>query len=120
MNTHAKEPQRFEFYYPRLDTAVEVENAPGGVIIRASRDTFTEARKECPIRELAAEGFIPDDCRWSGLARPGGTGGVRWVVDASWLMPGPEAQARCRRFILRLMAASTFLWLALMGILILC
>ena len=59
--------QRYEFSFPDLDTLVQVEERAGAVLVRATRDTFSSARKEYFIRELAAEGFIPDEFQWFHL-----------------------------------------------------
>jgi len=104
------------FDFPQLDAVVEVMVRPEGVVIRASRDCFSEERKLCFIRELAAEGFIDEAVRW----RPSGSlGGVRWHVDAAAFLPDAACVARTRRWMLRLLFSAGALWLCLMGTLLL-
>jgi hypothetical protein len=112
MKTHAHCNRRFEFQFPDVDTRILVEDLEDGVVIRASRDTFSERRKLSFIRELAAEGFIADcfqrSCR-----------DVRWLVDASSAKPGEAIAARTGHFMIRLLVCSVLLWLGLMGTLLL-
>jgi hypothetical protein len=113
MPVHASRPQCFGFDFPRLDTQVEVETTPVGVVIRASRPTFSAARKACFIRELSAEGFIAEDYRWQPADR------VRWVVDPTRFLPGQTCAAQTRRLMLRMFFSAAGLWLFLMGVLLL-
>ena len=112
MNAHAPEPRCYEFSFPRLDTAVEVETSSAGVVVRASRNSFSEERKACFIRELAAEGFIADEYRWLSS---GGPGGVRWIVYPAQFMPGPACLAETRRLVQRMLFSATVLWIFLLG-----
>ena len=105
---------RFEFSFPQLDTLVQVEESEGEIVIRATRDTFTEARRASFIRELATEGFIPDQYRWAQLTDYRGASGVRWLIDHSWLKPNEAMVARTRRFMVRLLLGAGVLWLLLM------
>ena len=104
------------FDFPQLDAVVEVTTSPEGVVIRASRDCFSEGRKQRFIRELAAEGFIDEACCWRPM---GSLGGVHWLVDASGFMPDAASVARTRRLMLRLIFSSAGLWLCLIGLLLL-
>jgi len=106
----------YDFYFPRLDTLVRVETDDERVAIRAARDTFTPARKEAFIRELAAEGFIPDECRWTAPCAPH----LRWSVDAGWLASGPADAVNAHRFMRRLLCGATALWLATLAWLVFC
>ena len=106
---------RFEFYFSRLDTLVLVEEADGDVVVRATRDTFSEGRKEGFIHELAQEGFIPDEYRWRSVAGVDTLCGVRWLIDVSWLQLAPEAIVTARRFMLRLFLSVTVLWILLLA-----
>ena len=112
MNSSAQPPRCYVFDFPRLDTVVEVETSATGVVIHASRDTFSSARKTCFIRELAAEGFIADDFafNWSGR-----TDALRWLVQPSEFMPNAAQRALTRRFMLRLFFSVAALWVLLMG-----
>ncbi len=104
------------FDFPQLDAVVEVTVWPEGVVIRASRDCFSEERKVCFIRELAAEGFIDEASRWRPWGSPGG---VRWLVEAAAFLPDAACVARTRRLMLRLLFSAGALWLVLMGSLLL-
>jgi len=115
MKTHTVEPESFEFYFSKLDTLVCVENRSNHVLIRATKATFSEARKACFIRELAAEGFISDDYQWfnersSFSVQPP----IRWLVDRSWCKLSPATTAIARRFMVRALVGSVLLWLLLM------
>ena len=100
--------RRFEFQFPDVDTRILVEDLENAVVIRASRDSFSEQRKQRFIRELAAEGFIADCFQWSCR-------GVRWLVDASCARPIRAITARTNRFMIRLFVCSVLLWLMLMA-----
>ena len=113
MPAHASRPRCFDFAFPRLDTQVEVETTTAGVVIRASRPTFSAARKASFIRELAAEGFIDEVYRWQPADR------IQWVVDASPFLPGATCVARTRRLMLRMFVSAAGLWLLLMSVLLL-
>jgi len=74
--------RRFEFSFPTLDTEVQVQACDDGVVVRATRDSFSEDRKASFIHELASEGFIPDEFLWYSAH---GTGPlVSWTVDPFW------------------------------------
>jgi hypothetical protein len=109
----------YEFCFPQLDTLVQVEETAGEVIVRATRDTFSLDRKILFIRELAAEGFIPDQYRWFALPEQPGACGVCWRVDYSWLKYSDEMVARTRRFMIRLFSGGAILWLVMMVLLFL-
>ncbi len=99
MKSIPAESHAYEFCFIELDyTLVRVEASDGDVTIRATADTFSKQRKVCFIRELAAEGFIPDDYRWFSLAGPESySRGVRWLVDCSWLKVDEALIARTQR-----------------------
>lgn len=119
MQTHAAPPCCYEFYFPDVDTLVQVETSSAAIIIRASRNTFSEQRKRRFIHELAAEGFIPDDYEWLSLAGSELSRGVRWLVDIAWLKIDPQMMAKTRRFMVRLIAGAVLLWLVMMAVLLL-
>lgn len=114
MNSPALKSRCFEFYFRDVDTYVQVENPDAEtVVVRATRNTFSERRKVAFIRELAAEGFIPDGCQWYPL--PAGMPRVRWVVDISWLRLSEAAKSRTRRLMFSLLGGGVLLWTALLS-----
>ncbi|HTT55980.1 MAG TPA: hypothetical protein VLW52_01835 [Opitutaceae bacterium] len=117
MTARVLESQVFHFSFPAQDTLVQVEEIGEQVVIRASRDTFTESRRQGFIRELAAEGFISDRHQWPGVGTADGGRGVRWLVDPTCFLPGPAPAALTRRFMLRLLGGASLLWLVMIGLL---
>jgi hypothetical protein len=115
MKSIPRESRTFEFCFRELDyTLVLVEKSADEITIRATADTFSNHRKICFIRELAAEGFIPDDYRWFSLTGPETyTRGVRWLVDFSWLKLDEALIARTNRLVRRFILPVTLLWLLL-------
>lgn len=108
---------QFEFYFVNLNTQVLVENRDNEVVIRATRNAFSERRKVFFIHELAAEGFIPDIyARFSSIASTSWPK-VRWLIDTSWLQPNTLRPAAADRFMIRLLAGAVLLWLGMMVVL---
>ena len=118
MNAPSLKPHVYHFCFPALDTQVEVEEAAGEVTIRASRNSFSEARKSRFIHELAAEGFIPDENLWFNSAASGGTGRVRWVIERTCFMPDQKQTARTRRIMVRILGSAVVFWFLLMGLIL--
>jgi hypothetical protein len=117
MKTEDGVASHFEFAFPRLDTLLLVEVADGAVTIRATRDTFSPQRKACFIRELAAEGFIPEEFRWLQLEEPQSFHrGVRWLVDFSWLSVDGSRFDRTRRGMTRLVGVAFLSMVLLVGL----
>jgi len=114
MKTILTEPRIFEFYFPDVDTLVQVEETDGAVVIRSTRNSFSERRKFYFIRELAAEGFISESYRWFSSADSPLLPGIRWLVDISWVELPKAALAQTRRLVVRLLAGGFLLWLVLM------
>ena len=114
MREPARSAKQFEFYFPDLDTRVLVEEDEDGVVVSATRNAFSEARKIFFVRELAAEGFIPDE--YQGFCCFGARTWlkVRWLVDSSWVKATEVHAAIARRFIMRAFVSATLLWLGLM------
>jgi hypothetical protein len=104
----------FEFYFPDLDTLVLVEDAEDRVIIRATRNSFSDRRKTHFIRRLAAEGFIPDHYQWTSSVDSEWSQ-VCWMVDASWVRVHKGNTVRTRRFMIRLLASMALIWLGIMA-----
>jgi hypothetical protein len=83
MPTEIAIPERFTVYIPDLDNCVLIENNPDGVVIRATRDNFSDTRKTFFIRHLATEGYIPDQYQWFSEPSEDGAGGLRWIASVS-------------------------------------
>lgn len=85
MKTETCFPKRARFHHRHPDNSILVQNSKDGVLIRATHDTFSEPRKAAFIRELVAEGFIPEHYQW--FAEPGTNSflGIKWVIDDSWI-----------------------------------
>jgi hypothetical protein len=106
----------YEFCFPNLDTLVLVEENDELVLVRATRNTFSERRKIFFIRELAAEGFVSDEYRYVETISPTNYLPVRWLIDYSWLKPAAKAlAARTRRIMVGMLGGATLLWLVMMG-----
>jgi len=119
MRTLTDSPRQHEFYFPDLDNLVLVENRPDGVVIRATRDNFTESRKAFFVRELAAEGFIPDSCGWFSTSEACGFLGVRWIIDRSWVGLHPRVTRRTNAAMQYLLLGGGLAWLGMMSLLLL-
>jgi hypothetical protein len=115
MKTHQSRRHSFEFCFPKLDALLLVEETDGEVVIRASRNKFSDERKARFVRYLASEGFIPESYRFHPLAESGSFMGVRWMVDISWLKPDPALAANAQRSIIRVLAGGGLVWLLTMG-----
>jgi len=120
MRTLTDSSLRHEFYFPDLDNLILVENCPNGVVIHATRDNFSEPRKAFFIRELAAEGFIPDSCIWFSSSSADAYLGVRWVIDRSWVGLHRKVTNRTNRLMRRLLLGAGLFWVGLMSLLFLC
>jgi hypothetical protein len=114
MKTKIHSDRSFEFYFPDLDTLVLVEDAEDKVIIRATRNTFSDQRKTRFLRHLAAEGFIPDRTEWVSNLESAWSR-VHWLVDTSWVQFHEGNTARTRKFMIRLLIAAVLLWLGTMA-----
>ena len=91
MRTQIPVPERFELYISDLDNHILIENSTSGVVISAARDNFSDQRKTFFIRQLAAEGYIPDRYKWFSDPAADGFFGVRWIT-------GPPADQTKTRF----------------------
>src|ERR1700752_5138745 len=78
-------PEKTEFVSHQPPNFILVENGENGVVIRAACDNFSERRKSLFIKEISAEGFIPDIYQWFSDPDSGGFAGVRWIIDSSWV-----------------------------------
>ncbi len=109
-------PKEFEFYFSDLDNLLLVESLEDeSVVIRFTKDNLTEKRKIHFIRQLSAEGFIPDQYQWySGSTFGAST--VTWVKDFSWVKLPEKLMRRTSRVMKLVIAGSCILWLALMRV----
>jgi len=104
-------PGQLEFYFADVDTHVLVENAEGGPVIRATRNSFSESRKSHFVRQLAAEGYIPDRYEWFCHANSDEPQSVKWLVDRSWVRLDPEIRRRAARNFLYTLLCGGLFWL---------
>ena len=109
--------RRFEFTYPSLATQLLVEAHDDEVVIRATKDTFTELQKQSFIRHLALEGFVSESLRWTYTGR--GFSGVRlrWLIDPTWTTHAPTD--RPRRWVARVVLSASIIWFGLMTVVLL-
>jgi hypothetical protein len=113
MKTAFKHP-KYEFYHNEPYNLLLVEQNENGVLIRAAWDNFSDRRKAFFIKEIAAEGFIPDRYQWFSNFDENNYTGIRWVIDRSWVTVQPEAVRKARKFMMWMLVAAGFLWLLLM------
>jgi hypothetical protein len=112
MKTPTAETQFFEFRFPHLDTMLRLEVNNENATIYASRDSFSQLRKEMFIRELNAEGFIPETVLgYFGSDPEVPCSGVRWIVDHGWRARDEVSEASAQRFV-RNIFMSSFLLIA--------
>jgi hypothetical protein len=116
MQTHNEHARRFEFYLRELDNHLLVESTDRSVTIRASRDNCSERRKAFFLREINAEGYIPDSCQAHIASSPAQP--VRWIIDGSWKKPSPRPRLGSP-FMVRLLVYGGVLWLELLTLLFL-
>ncbi|HEY4990105.1 MAG TPA: hypothetical protein VII09_09875 [Opitutaceae bacterium] len=112
------ECNRYEFRYPHINTVLLVDVQGDAVTVHASRDSFSPERKASFIRELASEGFIPDEHRWySSHSFQARHTGITWVVDLSWLRIDERALAQTRRSLMKFIVVGTALLAFMMALL---
>ncbi len=114
MDSTPHQCHRTEFYDARRDTHLLLEVDGEQVVIRATRDSYSAARRACFIRELVAEGFLPDEYQWSNTDSPWAVYGVRWCIDRRWLVLPREVVKRTSRWALRMWLVGTLLWLGML------
>jgi hypothetical protein len=97
-----------EFSTHNPPNLIVVERDKEAVLIRAAQNNFSPRRKAFLIRQLAAEGYIPD--QFEEFMEYAPVKGLTWVVDRSLLFVGPAATKRTRRFMRRVIAGGYLLW----------
>ena len=117
MPTRLKLPETFEFTTHNPPNLIVVENSEHQVLFRAAEDNFSDRRKAFLIRQLAAEGYIPDV--FETLTEYSRVPGLTWVIDRSLFILSPEAKRRNHRFMLRLVVGGCVLWLVEVGLVLL-
>jgi len=105
---------KYEFCNNEPYNLLLVEQNESGVLIRAAWDNFSDRRKAFFIKEIAAEGFIPDRYQWFSNFEENSYNGVRWVIDRSWLKVHPESVVKARKFMFWMLLMTGFLWLLMM------
>ena len=107
-------PEKAELSVLNPENLILVENSEDCVVIRASRDNFSEREKVCFIRYLAAEGFISDE--FEGFRNSGWHGGsITWLVNPGWPKHERVHLRRVDRFMIQLFASASVLWLGQMA-----
>jgi hypothetical protein len=109
MQTQKMNPRPYEFYLRDLDNYLLVESSARGVVIRASRNNCSERRKAFFLREISAEGYIPDRRQAPTALQP--PRDVEWIIDESWKTPSPPRLGTS--LMVGLLVSATVLWLGL-------
>jgi hypothetical protein len=117
MPVRATLPVSFQFSTHNPQNLIVVENHEDRVLFRAAYNSFSERRKAFLVRQLAAEGYIPD-C-FEHYTEEVSDPGLVWVLDRSLLYVAPAARRRCSRFMARLVVGGCLLWALEVGILLL-
>jgi hypothetical protein len=109
-------PKEIEFVRHHPENFILVENEAGGtVLVRAARNNYSDRQKRAFIRELAAEGFIPDHLeRISDPDFGGSPCGVHWVIDHSWMQIHSAVQRKATRAVVTMLLIGVLLWGLLM------
>src|SRR5229473_5715027 len=107
--------KQYEFNSQQPENYILVENRQDGVVIRAARKNFSDERKSMFIREIAAEGFIPDHFQWFSDPDANGFTGVKWIIDSSWLRIHAAVRRESERRFFQMIGSATLLWLVVMG-----
>ncbi len=107
-------PEKATLSLRNPENLIVVENSGDSVVIRATRDNFSEREKVCFIRYLAAEGFISDEFEHFRKSDWPGTS-ITWVVDHRWVRRKPAYLQRVDRFMIQLFVFASILWLAQMS-----
>ncbi len=106
---------KYEFCNNEPYNLILVEQKEDGVLIRAAWDNFSDRRKAFFIKQIAAEGFIPDRYQWFSNFEANSYTGIRWVIDRSWVTVDREQVWKARRLVWGMLLAALFFWLILLG-----
>jgi len=116
MKTPTAETRFYEFRFPHLNTMLRLVVHGENVTIYASRDSFSARRKELFVRELVAEGFIPDAHHSGYGAESDMLQGVRWLLDYEWPARELTSEAGARRLARQLFISSSLLVAVFFGL----
>jgi hypothetical protein len=97
-----------EFTTHNPDNLICIERQGDALLFRAAHHNFSARPKAFLIRQLAAEGYIPD--HYEHLRGEAWPASLVWVLDRTLLRPGPEARRRVSRFMQRLLLGACVLW----------
>ena len=118
MRTELGLPKRAEFHCRQPDNYILVQNHKDGVMIRATSDNFSEQRKAAFIRELAAEGFIPDHYQWFLDADASNYLAIKWIIDPSWLRVEKRLVGKAELICGRALLLVAIVWLVLIAMIL--
>jgi hypothetical protein len=102
MKTRSVVYSQFEITTLNPTNLIAIESSGGNVLVRAAKNNFSGRRKAFLIRQLAAEGYIPD--RFQTFTEDEPVAGLTWVLDRSLLEVGREATLRTGKFMRRMIA----------------
>lgn len=108
MHVKATLPRSFEFSTFNPENLILVENEAERVLIRAAYNNFSPRRKAFLIRQLAAEGYIPD--QYEQFSEMTWDTGVVWTVDRSLVALGAGVKERSGKLMGRLLMGASLLW----------
>ena len=114
-DSSANAPIRFSTHNP--ENIIVIDSHKNRVIFRAAYNNFSDRRKAFLIRQLAAEGYIPD-C-YESFSERSWPRSLSWVVDRSLIEIGAEATRRSQRAMQRLILTGYALWVVEIALLFL-
>ena len=111
MNALSIRTRRRKFHFVKFDSLVRVETRGGKVLVKTSRNNFSERQKAFFIRHLAAEGFIPDEYQAFSEKSSSHFPNLRWAVDTSWMQGVASFREQAIRQALCAVAIGGVIWL---------
>ena len=114
MNVLTIRSKTHKFYFVELDCLIRVINRGNKVIVRATRNSFSERDKAFFIRHLAAEGFIPDEYQRYHEHKSNKELRLRWFVDEAWISADSALRCQAQRQLLCAIGVGAMIWLIAM------